>query len=314
MSSNSNSLFSYNSLVHALAGGCSSAFAMSVFFPLDTIRTRLQLQKKLCDQSNDRRRASISDDESVLGMLQLILHEEGGAGLYRGLVPVIQSLYCSNFVYFYSFHGLKKALNPSKSALNDLLCGMAAGIINVMATTPLWVVNTRLKLQGTGLQLGEDKQYKGMIDGLLRLFREEGLTGLWAGCTSSLMLVINPAIQFMTYEAMKRHLTQGRNDVTPSSLLVFLTGAAAKAVATTVTYPLQLVQARQRHGDERGGVLKLLLAILRQDGPGGLFRGVKAKLLQTVLTAALMFVCYEKIAEVVFTVMMGRRRLAAHKL
>ena len=69
------------------------------------------------------------ESETVLEVLLKIYGTEGMNGLYKGLVPVIQSLYCSNFVYFYSFHGLKKALNPQKSALNDLLCGMAAGVV-----------------------------------------------------------------------------------------------------------------------------------------------------------------------------------------
>ena len=37
---------------------------------------------------------------------------------------------------------------------------------------------------------------------------------------------------------------------------------------------------------------------------------MEAKILQTVLTAALMFVCYEKIAAVVFAVMLGKKKSA----
>ena len=42
------------------------------------------------------------------------------------------------------------------------------GIVNVVMTTPLWVVNTRLKLQGAtfrtkGLENSKTKKYKGII-------------------------------------------------------------------------------------------------------------------------------------------------------
>lgn len=43
----------------------------------------------------------------------------------------------------------------------------------------------------------------------------------------------------------------------------------------------------------------------------GLYKGLEAKLLQTVLTAALMFLVYEKLTAATFTIM-GLKR-AAHK-
>lgn len=46
--------------------------------------------------------------------------------------------------------------------------------------------------------------YECVSDGLFRVYLQDGVQGLWAGCGSSLVLVINPAIQFMAYEAIKR--------------------------------------------------------------------------------------------------------------
>lgn len=44
----------------------------------------------------------------------------------------------------------------------------------------------------------------------------------------------------------------------------------------------------------------------------GLFKGLEAKLLQTVLTAALMFLLYEKIVSSTFTVMGLRKHSKGH--
>ena len=52
---------------------------------------------------------------------------------------------------------------------------------------PLWVANARLKLEGD--------QYKGVVDVVLRIIKEEGYQKLWAGVSSSLLLCSNPAIQ-----------------------------------------------------------------------------------------------------------------------
>lgn len=77
-------------------------------------------------------------------------------GLYRGLEPVLVSLCASNFVYFYSFHGLRSVFNKkgsNQSAARDLLLGSIAGAINVLLTTPLWVVNMRMKMQGAKVKI-----------------------------------------------------------------------------------------------------------------------------------------------------------------
>ncbi|XP_052861657.1 peroxisomal membrane protein PMP34 [Anopheles cruzii] len=313
-------VFSYQSWVHAVSGSAGSVIAMSAFYPLDTVRSRLQLEEP------ERRKAL-----STWRILKHLIEEEGFATLYRGLVPVLESLCISNFVYFYTFHSLKAlrsgGSSSGQSALGDLVLGSLAGIVNVLTTTPFWVVNTRLKMKGLDRRtagagnghIGHKEQhpnsstnvaYEGLLDGLQYIARTEGVRGLWAGAVPSLLLVLNPAIQFMVYEALKRRLTEGpAGTVTrsPSALTFFGIGAIAKMIATVLTYPLQLVQTKLRHGNADKSLnlpvdidtVQLLLIILKRQGVAGLYRGLEAKLLQTVLTAALMFMAYEKIARFV---------------
>ncbi|XP_063235364.1 peroxisomal membrane protein PMP34 isoform X2 [Bacillus rossius redtenbacheri] len=243
-----------------------------------------------------------------------LITEEGVGTLYRGVVPVLKTLCTSNFVYFYTFHGLRalRGRAEDQSALRDLLLASVAGVVNVLVTTPLWVVNTRLKMKG--LQNSSDKrdlEYSGLIDGVLAVGREEGLRGLWSGTLPSLMLVSNPAIQFMTYETLKRRLHRAYGPEEFAGVVYFLVGAVAKAVATALTYPLQLVQTRLRHGRDnenarvRPTMLQLLTTIMRRHGVQGLFKGMEAKIIQTILTAALMFATYEKIANFVFRLLLN---------
>uniref|UniRef100_G3PCH9 Solute carrier family 25 member 17 n=1 Tax=Gasterosteus aculeatus aculeatus TaxID=481459 RepID=G3PCH9_GASAC len=296
-------LLSYETLVHAVAGAMGSVTAMTVFFPLDTAKSRLQV---------DEMRKS----NSTPVILAEIAKEEGLLSLYRGWLPVISSLCCSNFVYFYTFNTLKKlaASGPGKSRPGkDLLMGVVSGMVNVILTTPMWVVNTRLKLQGAKFR-NEDlqqTQYKGIFDAFSQIVANEGVATLWNGTLPSLILVLNPAVQFMIYEAMKRKAGRGGKKI--SSAEIFLIGAIAKAIATTATFPLQTIQAilrfGQYKGDGKAGVIGSLTNIFSmlmdriKYGVLGLYKGLEAKLLQTVLTAALMFVVYENITTATFKVM-----------
>ncbi|KAF7666400.1 hypothetical protein LDENG_00107730 [Lucifuga dentata] len=301
-------LLSYETLVHAVAGAMGSVTAMTVFFPLDTAKSRLQV---------DENRKS----KSTPAILVEIAKEEGLLALYRGWFPVISSLCCSNFVYFYTFNTLKKlALSGKSRPGKDLLMGIISGAVNVVLTTPMWVVNTRLKLQGAKFRNEDLHQtnYQGIFDAFSQIIANEGVGTLWNGTLPSLILVLNPAVQFMFYEAMKRRAGRGGKKI--SSAEIFLIGAIAKAVATTATYPLQTVQAilrfGQYKGDGKGGVLgslsnifSLLMDRIKRHGVFSLYKGLEAKLLQTVLTAALMFVVYEKITAVTFKVMGLNKKL-----
>ncbi|KAJ0178246.1 hypothetical protein K1T71_006069 [Dendrolimus kikuchii] len=274
-------LFSYETLVHAMAGATGSIIGMAVFYPLDTLRSRLQVEDSNKFQG------------SSLDVLIKLAKEEGFESWYKGLSPVLQSLSISNFVYFYTFHGLRRTSSKT-SALQDLMFGIVAGSINVILTSPLWVVNTRMKLEATS--------YDNLFQGLIYLFKKEGLKGLWSGTLPSLLLVSNPAIQFMVYESLKRNfIAKGSFD----TYKAFMIGASAKAVATTLTYPLQLIQMRLRAGTS----LKPLFRDMRSK-PLAIFRGLEAKLIQTVMTAALMFLIYEKLVRLVLTIM--RVRLSKH--
>ena len=41
-------------------------------------------------------------------------------------------------------------------------------------------------------------------DAMYKILKKEGFAGLWSGTIPSIVLAINPAIQFMVYEALKR--------------------------------------------------------------------------------------------------------------
>lgn len=293
-------LISYDNLIHAAAGATGSVVAMSLTYPLDSVRTRLQAD----------------DDLKAMGPIQAmkkLSEEEGLETLYRGIGSVLTSLCCSNFVYFYSFNGMKTVGNVvgiKASPGRDLVFGYLSGCINAMITTPLWVANTRLKLQVNRQKKcdddDDDKKRKpthinGLIHGLLTIAKEDGVSALWNGVSTSFILSGNPAIHFMVYETLKRAFLKRRPSKNLTSIESFILGGLAKCVATVVTYPLQLVQCRQRANKRAGGtaaissMVDVFQDVIRTFGISGLYKGMETKLFQAVLTSAIMFLAYERI-------------------
>jgi solute carrier family 25 (peroxisomal adenine nucleotide transporter), member 17 len=267
--------------------------------------------------------------------------DDGGAGtivscirrlrkkhvLYIGVSTIALTTGISNFIFFYLNEVIKQFLAPPDrsgrvgpmSPGRLLLASFLAGVCNVCITNPLWVANMNLlSSQGHHHNSNEASTASSSSSGaalgrlyteLRRIVKEKGWTHLWAGTGASLLLVTNPILQFFVYEELKSRLWLAPVITNHNNVRAFVNGALAKLVATVVTYPLQLSQTilRSSSGDDTTyqSTWDCLVTLYRQHGYRALFRGLKAKLLQTVLTAAFTFLTYEQIV-VALTAMVGR--------
>ena len=110
-------------------------------------------------------------------------------------------------------------------------------------------------------QLDPSRHYSGMTDAFVKIFKHEGMLGLYKGFTPGLCGVVHGAIQFMAYEELKNCynnyykkvifiLKVSRQKIftmilqpidTPISPALYLTFAAiSKLFAALTTYPYQV--------------------------------------------------------------------------
>jgi len=100
---------------------------------------------------------------------------------------------------------------------------------------------------------------------------------------------------------MKRYLLSFSSAKVLDAHEAFLVGAAAKFVSTVITYPLQVLQSKLRAGQFKNRtILEWMKQTLKLQGIRGFFRGIEAKLWQTVITSAFMFLFYEKITHFIY--------------
>ena len=70
-----------------------------------------------------------------------------------------------------------QALGPAL----HMLAASEAGILTLLMTNPIWVVKTRLCLQYDNVKdTNCDKRYRGMVDGLMKIYKNEGVRGLYS--------------------------------------------------------------------------------------------------------------------------------------
>ncbi len=112
------------------------------------------------------------------------------------------------------------------------------------------------------------------------------------------MLVSNPVLQFSLFEQLKNKILASRTGGPGlTDLDFFWLGAVSKLFATTVTYPYLTVKARMQAGSsghKYNSTLDGLQQVIASEGVAGLYRGIVAKLFQSVATAAILFLAKEK--------------------
>ncbi|KXT09953.1 hypothetical protein AC579_9734 [Pseudocercospora musae] len=290
-----------DNVVHALAGAGGGLLSMALTvgdgcdaekdrYPLITLSTRAQVEKKKASSG-------------TLAAAKRIVDREGIIGLYAGLDSALFGITVTNFVYYYWYEFSRAFFQKSSgkknlSTLESMAAGALAGSATVMLTNPIWVVNTRMTARENEssetlpTREGEKPrktQSPGTISTLLKIIREDGFTRLFAGVLPALVLVINPILQYTIFEQLKQ-MVEKRRKVTPTDS--FMLGALGKLAATSITYPYITVKSRAHvasKDSKKEGMTATLKRIYTEEGVGGLYGGIGPKVTQSVITAAFLF-------------------------
>jgi len=272
-----------DNVAHALAGAGGGLLSMALTYPLITLSTRAQVEKRKAQTG-------------TLDAARRILDREGVAGLYAGLDSALFGISVTNFVYYYWYEWSRSFFQRSTgktrlSTLESMAAGALAGSATVLITNPIWVVNTRMTARENEAELpnGVKRKAPSTISTVLKIVREDGFLRLFAGVLPALVLVINPILQYTIFEQLQQVIAKRRK---VSAWDSFLLGALGKLAATSITYPYITVKSRAHVAAKEGpklGMTATLQKIYREEGVGGLYGGIGPKVTQSVLTAAFLF-------------------------
>lgn len=118
-----------------IAGGLAGVAQVVSAHPLDTIKTRLQLNSTYATPKQ---------------IFLKTVKEEGVLALYKGMLAPVIGVAFINAVLFASYAGLKTSFNPDHSKLTlaqIAIAGSGAGIVNSFVASPIEMLKIRLQAQ-----------------------------------------------------------------------------------------------------------------------------------------------------------------------
>lgn len=248
-----------------VAGAVAGVTVETALYPIDTIKTRLQV-------------ASSGGGINFKGLY---------SGLSGNLFGVIPASAIFIGVYEPVKQHLLKLLPENFSVGAHLSAGAAGGLAASLVRVPTEVVKQRM-------QTGQFATAVGAVQGILA---REGTRGLFAGYGAFLLRDLPfDAIQFAMYEQLKIAARKTlKRDLKDSEMAVI--GAAAGAATGAVTTPLDVLKTRlmvQGTAGRYKGVADCLSKICAEEGAGALFRGVGPRVLWIGIGGSIFFTVLEK--------------------
>ncbi|XP_027100639.1 mitochondrial succinate-fumarate transporter 1 [Coffea arabica] len=278
----------------AISGSLGGIVEASCLQPIDVIKTRLQLDRS-------------GNYKGIIHCGSTIVQNEGVRALWKGLTPFATHLTLKYALRMGSNAVLQSAFKDSEtgklSPQGRLLSGFGAGVLEALIiVTPFEVVKIRLQQQ-RGLK-PELMKYKGPIHCARTVIREEGLRGLWAGATPTVMRNgTNQAAMFTAKNAFdvilwKKHEGDGKVLQPWQSMI---SGFLAGTAGPVCTGPFDVVKTRLMAQSRSGGELKYkgmfhaISTIYAEEGLLALWKGLLPRLMRIPPGQAIMWAVADQV-------------------
>jgi len=155
---------------------------------------------------------------------------------------------------------------------------------------------------------GKTPSRLGTFSMLRRIFRKEGFGGIYAGIRPTLVMAVpNTVLYFSAYEEMVWRLRSKAGDCNVSTnlwLIPLVSGASARVAASSVTAPFEFLRTRQAsmvgggsNQHQSRGLVSDFGTIIRNEGFGALYSGLRSTLWRDVPFSAVYWLCLERLRE-----------------
>jgi len=265
-----------------MAGSLAGMTEHACMFPVDTIKTRMQISQVPGAPVYTNLWRAIKD----------VAKNEGFGRLYRGLPAVALAAIPSHALYFGTFEVMKEKLGSSRSSFTPFasaVSGICATLAHDSVSTPMDVVKQRMQLYGS--------KYTSIRDCIMTMWKNEGLIAFYQSYVTTVLLnVPYVVVHFVTYEGMHTLLHDTAIDDTPVADI--LSGACAGGLGALFSNPLDVVKTRLQtqvvaEGQVRLGMVDMIKDIWTKEGIKGFGHGASARVTMFIPSAAICWTIYE---------------------
>lgn len=281
---------SKNPVVATLAGAIAGGVEATAVWPMEFIKTQLQLQEKMKAGEKPKFTGMVSG-------LRYTVNSTGFFSLYRGLAPVLigsipkAGLRFGCFDYFKGFYaGADGKVGP----LQNLAAGVTAGVVEAtLAVTPMETIKTRL-IHGN----------MGMVQGTISILKSEGIGGIYKGLVPTIAKqASNQGIRFLVFNEYKDAVVSRKEDSSEGlrPLEALLGGMISGSISTMFNNPFDVVKTRMQGLEARkySGVGNCFSTVMKNEGFGAFYAGVVPRLWRVVPGQGIIFMSYEQISAIV---------------
>ncbi|XP_068268091.1 ADP/ATP translocase 2 [Nyctibius grandis] len=190
------------------------------------------------------------------------------------------------------------------SFAKDFLAGGVAAAISKTAVAPIERVKLLLQVQHASKQIAADKQYKGIIDCVVRIPREQGVLSFWRGNLANVIRYFPTQALNFAFKDKYKQIFLGGVDKRTQFWRYFAgnlaSGGAAGATSLCFVYPLDFARTRLaadvgKAGADREfkGLGDCLIKIFQSDGLRGLYQGFNVSVQGIIIYRAAYFGIYD---------------------
>ncbi|KAI8979114.1 putative mitochondrial inner membrane transporter ymc3 [Mycotypha africana] len=215
------------------AGVASGITKLAVGHPFDTVKIRLQTTSK-------------SHFKGPLDCLLKTLKNEGPTALYKGATPPLIGWMFMDSIMLGTLHNTRLFLQNNwngkdkpLSLFQHGLAGLAGGLTVSFVATPVEHIKARLQVQYNN---GKTKVYKGPIDCVRKVVKNNGIFGLWQGLTPTMLFRSWFFVFWSSYEIFTRELKK-RTSLDAGSIS-FIAGGGSATAFWLGAFPADMVKNR----------------------------------------------------------------------
>ncbi|XP_029945863.1 mitochondrial dicarboxylate carrier [Salarias fasciatus] len=267
-------------------GGVSSSAAACLTHPLDLIKVHLQTQQEVRVR--------------MIGMTVNVVRREGYRALYSGLSASL----CRQMTYSMSRFAIYETVRDKLYRKNKapmpfyqkVLLGAFGGFTGGFIGTPADLVNVRMQ-NDVKLPAKLRRNYAHVFDGLLRVWRDEGIRKMFSGGTmaSSRGALVSVG-QLSCYDQSKQ-LFLANGFLTDNILTHVLASVFAGGCATVLCQPLDVVKTRLMNSKVEYGSVFACLTETAKLGPKAFYKGLVPAAIRLVPHTVFTYVFLEQLRQ-----------------